>query len=59
MKIETLEQIDHLVKLVVNNKLDALEVDNIRIVKTKHDYQISKPKDDVSDDDILLWSAGS
>ncbi len=38
MKIETLEQLEAIINLAMQNKLDILEVDNIKIVKTRHEY---------------------
>lgn len=57
MKIESLEQLERLLQLVTNYKLDALEVDGIRIVKTKHDYQLQSPTKQPESDDDLFWSA--
>jgi len=38
MKIESMEQLEHLLSLVKDYKLDMIEVDNIKIIKSKHDY---------------------
>ena len=38
MKIESVEQLKQLVQIAMDNKLELLEVDNIKIVRTKHDY---------------------
>jgi hypothetical protein len=53
MKIESLEQIQRLVQMLYDNKLDLLEVDNIKIVKTKHDFPQPKSKP-FSDEDLLF-----
>lgn len=57
MKIESLEQLERLLQLVSNYKLDALEVDGIRIVKTKHDFTTIQPAKSKDDNDDLFWSA--
>jgi len=38
MKIETLQQLEEVIQLAMQHKLEILEIDNIKIVKTKHDY---------------------
>ena len=42
MKIETLEQLEALINLAIANKLELLEVDGIKIVKTKHEFPQTK-----------------
>lgn len=58
MKIESLQQIEQLLQFVQDFKLDMLEVDNIKIIKSKHDYPQAKPepsKDEL--EDLLYYSA--
>ena len=38
MKIESMEQLEHLLTLVKEFKLDMIEIDNIKVIKSKHDY---------------------
>ncbi len=38
MKIETLQQLEEVIQLAMQHKLEILEIDNIKIVRTKHDY---------------------
>ena len=58
MKIETIEQVERLIHLAITHKLDLLEIDNIKIVKTKHEFlQPSPPKSQQDEDDLLHWSS--
>jgi hypothetical protein len=50
-----LNLVESLIKLLVENKLDVLEVDGIKIYKTKHDFIHIQTKSKETDDD-LLWS---
>lgn len=54
MKIESLEQIEQLVQLLVAHKLDMLEVDNIKIIKSKHEFTQLKTPKPISDDELLF-----
>ena len=59
MKIESLQQIEQLLQFVQDFKLDMLEVDNIKIIKSKHDYPQAKPNEPSKDEleDLLYYSA--
>ncbi len=59
MKIESLQQIEKLLQFVQEFKLDMLEVDNIKIIKSKHDYPQTKPNEPSKDEleDLLYYSA--
>lgn len=38
MKIESMEELQQLLDLIKDYKLDMIEIDNIKIIKSKHDY---------------------
>lgn len=42
MILDKLEFVKKLVKIVVDEQLDMLEVDNIKIIKSKHDKKITQ-----------------
>lgn len=58
MKIETLEQLEAVIQLAMQHKLEILEVDNIKIVKTKHEYSLPKSTTPIRTLDDELFGDG-
>ena len=59
MKIESIEQLQSLVQIVLDNKLEILEVDNIKIVRTRHEYPQPKQSNAITTLDDELFGPGS
>lgn len=55
MKIESIEQLQSLVRIVLDNKLEILEVDNIKIVRTRHEYPQHNQANSISTIDDELF----
>lgn len=61
----TVEIIEQLVKLAVNNKLDKLKLGELEITKTRHDSdkKDSKPANNLplltDEDELLYWSTSA
>jgi hypothetical protein len=51
------KKLEEIIKLMENYKLDVLEIEGIKLVKTKHEYPAFQPKAIDQDEDLLLWSA--
>lgn len=57
MKINSMEELDHLIQMMDLYKLDAVEVDGIRLVKTKHNFLPPAKPENKTEDEDLFWSA--
>lgn len=51
------KKLEDIIKLMEKYKLDILEIEGIKVVKTKHDYPLPQAKVVDTDEDLLLWSA--
>lgn len=50
MKIENVQQLTTILKLVSEFKLDMLEIDGIKIIKSKHEFPQIKSKEQQQDE---------
>lgn len=50
------KKLEDIIKLMEKYRLDILEIEGIKVVKTKHEYPLPQPKA-IDKDEDLLWSA--